>query len=121
MGVQLPQSRNIISGNSTGIWIIDSQNNYILGNYIGTDATGKLNLGNFWGIDVFSSEYCFIGGSIDGSENVISGNSTFGACLDQVSYSFIQKNTIGLDVTGKSKLGKSVSINSVRVVTVIIF
>jgi len=37
---------NLISANGYGIYLEDSQGNTISGNYIGTDATGTLDLGN---------------------------------------------------------------------------
>jgi hypothetical protein len=47
IGGTLPEDRNIISGNqNNGISICGSSNNQVLGNFIGTDVTGTIALGN---------------------------------------------------------------------------
>ncbi len=47
IGGATPLARNVISGNAgNGISLSDSSNNQILGNYVGTDATGTLDRGN---------------------------------------------------------------------------
>ncbi|MGJ8663925.1 MAG: hypothetical protein ACSHWU_09750, partial [Marinicella sp.] len=68
---------NIISTNSAGITIGDGSNNiHILGNYVGTDATGTANLGNtFGGVDIIQGYDIHIGGSNPGEGNLFSYNS----------------------------------------------
>ena len=48
IGGTTPGARNIISGNSRGVLIqsAGSTGNFVQGNYIGTDVTGKLPMGN---------------------------------------------------------------------------
>jgi len=70
---------NVISGNSysgIALWLSSAHDNVVMGNYIGTDASGKKALGNAWsGIDVTSgATNNTIGGTRPGAGNVISGN-----------------------------------------------
>src|SRR5262249_49862917 len=44
-------ARNLISGNGTGIYFAFGNHNLVMGNFIGTDATGRLALGNGDGIN----------------------------------------------------------------------
>ena len=84
-------ARNVISGNfSSGIAIDNAgaSNNVIQGNFIGTDATGSLPLGNqnFGGVlitDGFSGPATnnLIGGTVDGAGNVIAFNQGNGVTL----------------------------------------
>jgi titin len=63
---------NVVSGNaSLGIYL--NRGSFIVqGNWIGTDSTGTLNLGNAWsGIYTTSQEASLIGGSAPGEGNVI--------------------------------------------------
>ena len=67
-------SENVISGNgSSGIWILNSDNNTVQGNLIGTDSSGTLDLGNQGsGIYINSgSSGNLIGGADPGDGNVI--------------------------------------------------
>ncbi len=94
--------RNIISGNqSTGVNIqTNSTQNLILGNFIGTNLTGRSAIGNGQGIAIFSPENR-IGGLEAGSGNLISGNRSDGIELGgAASDLLIAGNSIGTDVTG---------------------
>lgn len=75
-------ARNVISGNGgTGVWILGAgaTGNKVEGNYIGTDAAGKKNLGNqFDGVAIDDATGNTIGGPADGASNVISGNDQNG-------------------------------------------
>lgn len=94
--------RNIISGNDTdGIQLLGTGTNaHILGNYIGTDITGTLAIGNTGrGILVGDARQATeIGSTAAGSGNVISGNSTSGIELapTTVQGTIIKRNLIGL-------------------------
>ena len=71
--------RNIISGNASnsglGLAGASSTNNRVLGNYIGTDVTGTIALGNNVGVYIIQAAGGnIIGGSAPGSANLISGN-----------------------------------------------
>ncbi|MFN5951429.1 MAG: hypothetical protein ACK43N_23275, partial [Pirellulaceae bacterium] len=55
IGGEYPDSRNLISGNQgPGVWILGSgaNQNSVLGNYIGTNATGTASLANYSGVVV---------------------------------------------------------------------
>jgi parallel beta-helix repeat protein len=99
--------RNIISGNGArGIVANEtSAGNTIIGNYIGTDATGANALGNadagVWIQDAVSTAR--IGGTTAGERNVISGNTGPGIALNS-SNNVVQGNYIGCDGTGSTKL-----------------
>ena len=106
--------RNLISGNGLqGVLIDDgSSANTILGNLIGTDATGEAGLGNGTGVVLTDSPQDTIGGSAAKAGNVISANGYNGIVLDSAqgyglgSYdTVIQGNLIGTDATGSVALG----------------
>jgi Astacin (Peptidase family M12A)/Right handed beta helix region len=102
-----PSARNVISGNAQyGIWMSDSNTtgNTVLGNYIGTDASGSVAVPNAGGgIGMFySSVGHVIGGTNANARNVISGNGNAGIWLagSGVSNNLVEGNLIGLDAAG---------------------
>ncbi|NIN66663.1 MAG: CSLREA domain-containing protein [Anaerolineae bacterium] len=102
--------RNIISGNGfSGVGIQDSgtMSNTISGNYIGTDFSGSLDLGNSGhGVWILFAQSNVIGGDTPGERNVISGNGTGVAVLGSGTMSnTISGNYIGTDLLGSSDLG----------------
>ncbi len=100
--------RNIVSGNcNSGILVYKSEDNIILGNYIGTDKSGTKALSNQTGIIVNKSIGNVIGGDVPEAANLISGNSSAGIALlaDGTAYNRIEGNIIGADVTGTTGLG----------------
>ncbi len=98
---------NIISGNrQIGVDISGSAGggNSIIGNFIGTDATGNSAVGNGgYGIHIQTSKNNIIGGSATQSGNIISGNGFCGIFITADSNA-VQGNLIGTDKTG----GKSI-------------
>ena len=103
--------RNIISGNDAqGIRIITSgaTGNVVRGNYIGTDVTGTVDLGNTVdGLQINSSATGnTIGGSNAGAGNVISGNNNIGIKI-VTSGNTIQGNHIGTNAAGTASLGNT--------------
>lgn len=76
-------ARNVISGNdSSGVYLWFATNNVIRGNFIGTDATGTLELGNSGpGIYVGYSCNNVIGGVEPGAGNVIMFNGSSGVAV----------------------------------------
>ena len=137
--------RNIISGHA--IYGVNLTNNWtspratfsnlgntgcqVQGNYIGTDVTGTVALGNSnAGIDLDSlSTNNIIGGSVPGAGNLISGNgnglipgSGVGIRLGQndlapSSNNIVQGNYIGVDVSGTKALpntGFGIIVNDVQ-------
>jgi hypothetical protein len=75
---------NVLSGNAcagVGTTSSRSSTNTIQGNYIGTDATGQLNLGNGrWGVFIFGPNNVF-GGPDPGQGNVIAFNGQGGVYI----------------------------------------
>jgi uncharacterized repeat protein (TIGR01451 family) len=110
-------TRNIISGNGTGMELYDNSDNSVFeGNYIGTDITGEVALGNNLTGGFFEDNVVLrgisnstIGGVLPGSGNVISGGSHYGIDSfvigsDNIA---IEGNYIGTDATGTKALGNA--------------
>ncbi len=103
---------NVISGNKQdGISITGqgTSQNVVAGNLVGTDSSGTVAVGNAaQGIHVDSGATDnTIGGTIAGSGNVVSGNDACGLFIvgAGTSGNVIQGNFIGVDITGKERLG----------------
>lgn len=93
-------ARNVISGNvEDGIVITDSgtTGNQLLGNLIGTDVTGKYDLGNL-GSGIALS-FGVSGTQITG--NLVAGNDGYGVSLVQASGNTIADNRVGLNTLGE--------------------
>jgi hypothetical protein len=107
-------ARNVISGNSIGIFLSTSGSNFetvIQGNYIGTDITGTLPRGNQLGVGI---------GSAPGTrllDNVVSGNA-IGVRVFAISHpvidgkynSVIQGNRVGLNAAGTGAVANATGI-----------
>ncbi len=137
VGGIIPADRNIISGNSRWGIFTDGSDIYpslsantttIQGNYIGTDVSGTLDLGNgSYGIFIQRSDNNVIGGTTgtspggncSGACNLISGNN-FGIGISgdeagTAENNVVRGNFIGTTVTGKAVLpnsGAGISISS---------
>jgi titin len=108
-------ARNVISANGNnltqlgGVYVANTgaTGNQFQGNYIGTDASGKLVLGNVNdGIDLYSGASTnLIGGSASGAGNLISANGVDGIYLYGATWNTIQGNDIGTQADGTSALG----------------
>lgn len=127
IGGTTPNARNIISGTGFGIGIqsdgVVLTGHLVQGNYIGTDLTGTLAVGNGDGILLAFARGITIGGATAGARNVISGNSSSGIHIVGTPLIFviscgplgiipvpnsdfeIQGNYIGTDVSGTQPLG----------------
>jgi len=83
IGGNQSDDRNVISGNSLdGVYIHGStaMSNTVSGNFIGTDPSGTIDLGNVrHGVDIDGgAKHNTIGGDAPGEKNVISGNGPSG-------------------------------------------
>jgi uncharacterized repeat protein (TIGR01451 family) len=118
--VGILQGLNISTSNSTvkglivnsfddnGIFIPSGSNNFIQGNFIGTDATGTVDLGNLsCGVRLDGGAVNnTVGGTAPGLRNVISGNNVFGVCMVNGSFgNTVQNNYIGTDISGALTVG----------------
>ena len=101
---------NLISSNGSGIGMGPSSatNNIITGNFIGTDITGTVAMGNGIGILGVGVSNNRIGGNSPGERNVISGNGNGGVGFNggsgEDSANVIVGNYIGLDASGTKDL-----------------
>ena len=106
-------ARNIISGNAGAGLQVGGTGSKVQGNYIGTDITGTLAVGN-GGSGVGAGPHALIGGTTPEERNIISANALNGGFgnveLGPTSFgetgpgATIQGNYIGTDVTGTKAL-----------------
>ena len=96
-------ARNVIAGPSTLIRL-DGGTTTIHGNYVGTDATGTVDIGgNVEGIRAFTAAGNTIGGAAPGAGNLVSGSAAFGIRLDTEG-NLVQGNRVGTDVSGSAAI-----------------
>ena len=105
---------NLISGNSSqGLVISDTgtNNNVVLGNFIGTNATGGASLANgFSGVQISGgAQNNTIGGTTAPARNIISGNLNQGVSLygTGTSGNRVLGNYIGINSAGTSRIPNS--------------
>ena len=107
VGGTVPAARNIIAGNGNNGIRITVGGNVVRGNFVGVGATGTNALPNLLGIYI-ASDQNFIGGTMAGAGNVVSGNSSDGIEVVNASRNTIQGNMIGTDPTGTRAVGNAV-------------
>jgi hypothetical protein len=101
---------NLISGNGFGGIQIQGDgtgSNTVQGNFIGTDLTGNVALGNSGiGVDIDGSSANTIGGTAPGAGNTISGNQNVGIFiqLPKSTNNLVQGNFIGTNTAGTAAL-----------------
>ena len=105
--------RNVISGNDgSGVYIAgaNTTGNKVVGNYVGTDASGIQDLGNsFDGVFIYGAPNNTIGGATAGERNVISGNESRGINItgNTATGNKVVGNYVGTDASGTQDLGNS--------------
>ena len=105
-------ARNIISTTGgSGIQDNSSDGTTVLGNYIGTDVTGTLDIGNSTGVLLSNATNATVGGGASGAGNLISGNSN-GVLFSGGSGSVLAGNRIGTDVTGTQAIPNNFGFDS---------
>ena len=89
---------------------IGGNGNTIVGNYLGTDVSGSIALGNGYGITV-KTDSNVIGGTSPLDRNVISGNTSLGALSYGIGFwqdadnNIVEGNYIGVGADGVKALG----------------
>jgi hypothetical protein len=114
-------ARNIVSGNGAGGGVqinnqIDTATGVLVeGNYIGTDVSGAIALGNTGPGITLAASNVTVGGTTAGSGNVVSGNTAGGIFIGlsgrrlPTSGNVVEGNFIGTDATGVAPLGNGMA------------
>lgn len=106
-------ARNLISGNKQSgvlLFATNSVANRVQGNFIGVDWSGTKKLSNgFSGINFSGAVSNWVGGTLPGEGNLISGNGQAGVFLGslQSTGNQIQGNLVGSDFSGLTALGNA--------------
>ena len=95
--------------------------NKVQGNFIGTDVTGTLDLGNVVnGVIIERRRDNTVGGTVAGARNVISGNTNdgvhingAGASGNNVLGNFIGTSAVGTAAVGNGNIGVFISSSAV--------
>ncbi|MEX0879455.1 MAG: S-layer homology domain-containing protein [Thermoanaerobaculia bacterium] len=123
IGGSTPAARNLVSASTNiGILMDQAPDTVVAGNFIGTDITGTVDLGNqgsaggYAGVSIQISDDVLIGGTAGttpggpctGACNLISGNDGNGITIYLAAARvLVQGNFIGVDAGGTTGLGNS--------------
>jgi hypothetical protein len=121
IGGLTPADRNVISGNvlsgpgGTGVYVstVNATGNKLIGNYIGTDASGTIKVQNInSGVVISNASSNLIGGTTPAERNVISGNGSNGIVIGGIaSNNQMMGNYIGTKADGVSPLGNNTGVD----------
>lgn len=109
------QGNRIAANGGRGIEIqgVGANGNFVLGNYIGLDASGQFDQGNtYTGVAIgFGAQNNTIGGALSGYRNVISGNNENGVWIGSsgANQNVVIGNYIGTTADGLGPVGNSFS------------
>src|SRR5690606_1460114 len=105
-----PGARNVIASSVNEGIDVNGYDNVVQGNFVGTDVSGTVALGNRYGIRVQGTGN-LIGGTTATARNLISGNRSGGVWISGLRTfdNFIQGNFIGTDFSGVNPLGNGAS------------
>lgn len=103
-------TRNLISGNATGIYLSGSSTgNGITGNYVGINVAGTAALSNTAvGIRVEAPGNA-IGGTAADARNVVSGNGDYGILIKTATGNTVRNNYVGTNAAGTAALPNNVA------------
>jgi CSLREA domain-containing protein len=100
--------RGLVVNRSSNSGIVISRSgatgNRVVGNYLGTDASGTQDLGNYYGVWVYGAPNNTIGGTNAAERNLISGNTINGINIHAANNQ-VRGNLIGTDKDGTAALG----------------
>ncbi len=103
---------NQFDGDGIELKGVSSSSNTVEGNYIGTDTSGTLDLGNTQnGVTIVSGASSnVLGGTAASRRNIISGNDSVGINIQDTNTisNRVEGNFIGTDITGQAPLGNTV-------------
>jgi hypothetical protein len=115
IGGDTPGERNVISGNGdNGVKIDSATHNIVIGNYIGTDASGTMAIGNREDGVAFQGEASDnrVGGTAANERNLISGNGEAGVNIrDGSTSNTVSGNLIGTDASGTQPLPNGLQLS----------
>jgi parallel beta-helix repeat protein len=103
VGGNMKGEGNLISGNNgNGIDLINCSGNKVIGNLVGTDVTGRVEMGNLaHGIAIADNSF---NNTIE--RNVVSANKEMGICFwNNANNNSILGNLVGTDIVGTRALG----------------
>jgi titin len=111
IGGSTPGAGNVVSGNGqSGVYILSpgASGNRIEGNFIGTDASGRLARSNVYGVTIVGGVGTIVGSGQALGRNIISGNTSNGVHITVNpgggTGNVVRGNFIGTDVTGTNAL-----------------
>jgi hypothetical protein len=116
-GLRITAGSSVVSGlvinrfSSDGVELSGNGGNIVEGCFIGTDATGTVDLGNaFRGLNIASSNNT-IGGTAAAARNVISGNDNTGIFMSAgTTGNLVQGNFIGTNAAGTGAIGNATGV-----------
>ena len=115
-------ARNIISGNTAaGVYVTDAGTtlNVVEGNYVGTDATGTIAVGNAGGLQIYNgADHNTIGGPSASARNVVSGNVSGVYLFSSGAGNLVQNNYVGVSAAGTAAVPNTVDGIAAQAVSV---